>query len=262
MTGEPVLLQRLEGRVLIATLNRPAKGNALNQPLIDALDKLAGELEADPERVGALVLTGAGSKAFSAGADVTELDGIDGPAAKAQMLRGQAVFNRIERLPIVVIVALNGLAFGGGLELAMAADLRVAAPTAKLGQPEITLGNLPGWGGTQRLPRLIGRALATELILTGDQIDADRALALGLVNHVAADPLAAAVALAERIAARSPVAVQGAKHAIRVGLDEGPAAGFLAEAAAVGDCCETDEQKQAVRAFLDRKALRSPASHH
>jgi enoyl-CoA hydratase len=252
MSGEDVLLRQRSGRVIVATLNRPAKGNALNQELIDALDALAGGLEADAG-TGALVLTGAGEKAFSAGADVSELDGLDREAAREQMRRGQAVFDRLEQLPIAVIAAVNGFALGGGLELAVAADIRLAAVTARLGQPEISLANLPGWGGTQRLPRLVGRGIATELILTGELIDADRAHAIGLVNHVVADPLAASVEMAQRIAGHSPVAVAGAKHAIAVGLREGSAAGLAAEAEAVAECCTTDDQRAAVRAFLDRR---------
>ena len=256
MTENPLLVEPT-GRVLVATLNRPGKGNALNRPLIDALDKLAAQLEAaSPGETGALVLTGAGAKTFSAGADITELDGISPDAARDQMRRGQAVFDRIERLPVVVIAAINGFALGGGLELAMAADIRIASPAARLGQPEITLANLPGWGGTQRLPRLVGRGIASELILTGDLIEAERACALGLVNSLAGNPVAAAVELAARIAANSTAAVRGAKTAIRTGLEVGITAGLAAEADAVAGCCGTDEQREAVQAFLSRR--RSP----
>lgn len=261
MTDEPVLLSRRSGQVLIATLNRPGKGNSLNQPLIDALDRLAADIEgttADAEGPRALVLTGAGGKAFSAGADITELDGIGSGAAREQMLRGQRVFDRLEQLPVVVVAAVNGFAVGGGLELAMAADIRIAAGTARLGQPEITLGNLPGWGGTQRLPRLVGRGRATELILTGDLLTAQRAYEIGLVNQVVENSLDAAVSLAARIAARSPVAVSGAKRAIRVGLEEGMRAGLTTEADAVADCCGTDEQRAAVQAFLTRRTPPGP----
>jgi len=205
-----------------------------------------------------LVLTGAGTKAFSAGADINELDDIGPDAARAQMRRGQAVFDRLERLPIAVIAAINGFALGGGLELAMAADIRIAAPTARLGQPEITLANLPGWGGTQRLPRLVGRGIATELILTGDLVEADRAYAIGLVNRIATDPLPAAIELGARIAAHSRTAVRGAKRAIRVGLEDGVMAGLSVEADAVADCCGTEVQRQAVRAFLRRRAVARP----
>jgi Enoyl-CoA hydratase/carnithine racemase len=259
MTDEAVLTQQRHGPVLVAILNRPTKGNSLNQPLIKALDRLAEQIElttADADGPRALVITGAGAKAFSAGADITELDGIDGPAAREQMRRGQRVFDRLEQLPVVVIAAVNGFALGGGLELAMAADIRIATDSARLGQPEITLANLPGWGGTQRLPRLIGRGPATELILTGDLVTAQRALEIGLVEHVAQDSLAAAIALAQRIAERSPTAVRGAKRAIRAGLDGGVPTGLLVEADAVADCCETAEQHAAVQAFLQRRTSR------
>ena len=253
---EPVLIQERLGDVLVATLNRPTKGNALNQPLLAALARLADEVEAGAQQTQgprALVLTGAGTKAFSAGADVSELDGIDADTAREQMLRGQCTFDRIERLPVVVIAAVNGFALGGGLELAMAADVRVAATGARLGQPEITLGNLPGWGGTQRLPRLVGRGRATEMILTGDLVSAQRAYELGLVNIVSDDAREAALAMAERIAGWNPVAVRGAKRAIRVGLEEGVARGSLVEADCVAECCETAEQRAAVQAFLHRR---------
>jgi enoyl-CoA hydratase len=255
-----VLTQRRYGAVLIATLNRPDKGNALNQPLIEALSELAADVEAQtglPDGTRALVLTGAGAKAFSAGADITELDGIDSAAARAQMRRGQDVFDRLEHLPVIVIAAVNGFALGGGLELAMAADIRIAARTARMGQPEITLANVPGWGGTQRLPRLIGRARATELILTGEVLSAERAYEFGFVTHLADEALDAGIQLAAKIAAQSPTAVRGAKHAIRVGLEQGVTAGLEAEADAVADCCDTDEQRTAVQTFLQRKAHRN-----
>lgn len=245
-----------DGQVVVATLNRPTKGNSLNQPLIDALDALCDRVEklhADGD-VRSVVLTGAGDRAFSAGADVNELDGITREAAHAQMRRGQQVFDRLERLPVVVIAAVNGFALGGGLELAMATDIRVAAPAARLGQPEITLGNLPGWGGTQRLPQLVGRGRATEMILTGDLVSAERAFQIGLVNAVVDDPRAYARRLAARIATSNPVAVEAAKRSIRTGLEQGATQGLLVEADGVADCCATDFQRDAVRAFLNRKS--------
>ena len=256
MTAEPVLVTERRGPVLVATLNRPSKANALSNELIAALGQLADDVEkgcAEPDGARSVVLTGAGTKAFSAGADVRELDGIDGAIARGQMRRGQAVFNRLEQLPVVVVAAVNGIALGGGLELAMAADIRVAAAMATFGQPEITLENLPGWGGTQRLPRLVGRGRATELILTGDLISAQRAYEIGLVNHVVDDALESAVELASRIATRNPVAVSGAKRAIRVGLEQGITEGLVVEADAVAACCETSEQRAAVQAFLHRR---------
>lgn len=251
-----------DGRVILATLNRPTKGNALNQPLIDALDGLCERVEglhrtADPRSV---VLTGAGAKAFSAGADVNELDGISADAARRQMRRGQQVFDRLERLPVVVIAAVNGFALGGGLELAMAADIRVAAQNARLGQPEISLGNLPGWGGTQRLPQLVGRGRASEMILTGDLITAERAYEIGLVNAVVEDPVAFSIELGARIAMSNPVAVEGAKRSIRSGLEGGTSSGMVVEADAVAACCATDYQRAAVQAFLHRNLTPSEPS--
>ena len=261
--ADDVLLTDRVGRVTVVTLNRPGKSNSLNQALITALDDLVDEVERglsldDPVR--AIVLTGAGDKAFSAGADVSELDGISPESARQQMRRGQQVFDRIEQLPVVVVAAINGFALGGGLELAMAADIRVAARSARLGQPEITLGNIPGWGGTQRLPRLVGRGRALELILTGELVDAGRGEAIGLVNRVDDDAVESAVALAEAIASRSPVAVAGAKRAVHAGLEQGLAAGEVIEADAVAACCATDEQRAAVRAFLDRRRTTGTAS--
>jgi enoyl-CoA hydratase len=254
-----VLATHDDGTVVQATLNRPGKGNALNRPLIDALDDLCDRLEKlnDEGHARTLVLTGAGDKAFSAGADITELDGISPDAARAQMRHGQRVFDRLEQLPFAVIAAINGFALGGGLELAMAADIRIASPTARLGQPEITLGNVPGWGGTQRLPRLVGRGLATELILTGDLISAQRAHHIGLVNDVVDEPLTRATELATRIARANPVAVTGAKLSIRAGLERGVAHGLIIEADAVAACCATDEQRAAVQSFVNRKKARS-----
>ncbi len=258
MSASNVLLLEQRDRIWVATLNRPEKGNALNRELLDALDRLADVVDAaaDDSRPRVLVITGAGTKAFSAGADINELDGIDGSTARTQMERGQRVFDRLERLPAIVIAAVNGFALGGGCELAMAADIRVAASTARLGQPEITLENLPGWGGTQRLPRLVGPARAIELIVTGQQVTAERAEQIGLVNHVVDDCVAASLALGESIAGRSGTALAGAKRAIRVGREEGVARGLAVEAQAVAECCETAEQRRAVGMFLHRRAAR------
>lgn len=260
MSEEPgegdVLLRERHGSVLVALLNRPRKGNSLNHALIAALDALATDLAhgvSDRDGARALVLAGAGGSAFSAGADVHDLDGISASRAREQMRRGQQVLDRIEQLPVVVIAAVNGYAVGGGLELAMAADLRVAGPEARFGQPEMTLENLPGWGGTQRLPRLVGLGRATELILTGELIDARRAYDIGLVNRVEADPLQVAITMAAGIAGRSGTAVAGAKRALHAGLDGGLRTGLEVEADAVAACCETPAQRAAVQAFLNRR---------
>jgi enoyl-CoA hydratase len=253
---DEVLLRERHGSVLVALINRPRKGNSLSHELIAALDALATDLgrgASDPDGARALVLAGAGGKAFSAGADVHDLDGVSASRAREQMRRGQQVFDRIEQLPLLVVAAVSGYAVGGGLELAMAADLRVAGPDARFGQPEITLDNLPGWGGTQRLPRLVGLGRATELILTGELIDAGRAYDIGLVNRVEADPLPAAITLAASIAQRSAVAVAGAKRALHAGFDGGFRTGLAVEADAVAACCETPMQRAAVQAFLNRR---------
>jgi enoyl-CoA hydratase len=254
--SDDLLVRERRGAVLVVHLNRPDKGNALSHKLVAALDALAEELEVeadDAEAPRALVLAGAGDRAFSAGADVHDLDGVSASRAREKMRRGQRVFDRIEALPLLVVAAVSGYALGGGLELAMAADLRVAGPGARFGQPEITLENLPGWGGTQRLPRLVGLGRATELILTGALIDARRAYDIGLVNRIEDDPLSAAVALASEVARRSRVAVRGAKRAIHAGLDAGFRTGLAVEADAVAACCETDMQRAAVHAFLNRR---------
>lgn len=251
---DPVLLERREGHIAIVTLNRPAKGNALDHELIAALEDFATRLHSSAgESPHAVVLTGAGDRAFSAGADIHNLVGLNEKSATDQMLRGQAVFGMLEDAPQVVIAAINGVALGGGLELAMACDIRIVAPHARLGQPEITLGNLPGWGGTQRLPRLIGEGRALELILTGDPVSASEAHRLGLVNQVADDPVSAAIALAGRVTAHSAFAVARAKKAVYAGMRDGILAGLQVEAALVGECAVSQEQRAAVQAFFDRK---------
>lgn len=259
--SEQALDVRQAGTVTVAAINRPAKANSLNREVIDALDALAADLERPPTQPTALVLTGNG-RVFSAGAEITELDDISGEQAKRQMQRGQAVFDRLAQLPVAVIAAINGVALGGGLELAMAADIRICARTARLGQAEINLGNLPGWGGTQRLPRLVGRGRATEMILTGAQIDAEQAYRIGLVERLADDALSDAIALGEEIAARNPVAVAGAKRAIHTGLEVSYEEGLRVEAEAVAACCETEMQHEAVRAFLERTTRRSERQQH
>lgn len=247
---------RTDGAVTIATINRPEKANALSTAVIDNLDLTADAVEraAAAGSTRALVITGAGDRAFSAGADITNLVGLTESEAREQMLRGQRVFDRISNLPVAVIAAINGVALGGGLELAMACDMRVAAPHARLGQPEITLANIPGWGGTQRLPRLVGMGIASEMILTGVPIDASRAAAIGLVNAIAEDCVASAVELAHTIAAHSGPAVTAAKTTIRAGLRGGIEYGLDVEARAVAELCQTPEQHEAVRTFLGRKA--------
>jgi enoyl-CoA hydratase len=256
--GENVVTTRIDGPVTIATISRPEKANALSTAVNDSLDRMADAVEqaASAGSTRALIITGAGDRAFSAGADIANLVGLTQSEAREQMLHGQRVFDRISNLPVAVIAAVNGVALGGGLELAMACDMRIAAPHARFGQPEITLANIPGWGGTQRLPRLVGRGIASEMILTGAPINASRAADIGLVNAIAEDCVTSALDLARTIAAHSSPAIAAAKATIRAGLRGGIEYGLDVEARAVAELCQTPEQHEAVRAFLDRKAAR------
>ncbi|WP_219469165.1 enoyl-CoA hydratase/isomerase family protein [Nonomuraea rhizosphaerae] len=254
-----VLVTERRDAVLVVTLNRPERLNALDRELLTALDELCAAVSGDPH-VRALVVSGAGDRAFCAGADVNELDGITPADALALMRHGQRILDRLAGLDQPVVAAVNGVALGGGCELAMACDLRLAAPDARFAQPEITLANVPGWGGTQRLPRLVGAGRAAEMILTGRPVDAPTALAWGLVNRVVDGGrlLEEAITFAGELAGHSPTATAGAKHAMATGLRHGPEAGLFAEAEAVAACCATAEQQAAVRAFLDRhRASRS-----
>ena len=242
------------GAVARLIINRASKANALSIEVLESLDAHIDAVGSDAT-TRAVVVTGAGDRAFSAGADISQLVGLTSARARALMRRGQDVFDRLEALPVPVIAAIGGIALGGGLELAMACDIRFAATGARLGQPEILLANLPGWGGTQRLPRLVGIGRALELILFGDTIDAAEGWRIGLVNRVVeADDLhASTLAYATALAERAPAAVAGAKLAVHTGLNSGIPAGLVTEADCVARCCTTDEQRAAVRAFLEKK---------
>ena len=254
MTYENLLLER-DGAVAVVTINRPAKMNALNAPTIAELGQVMATLRADAS-VRAIVLTGAGEKAFVAGADISEL-AVQSPAqGKAHATAGQRVFDAIEALGKPVIAALNGFTLGGGCELAMACTIRLAADTARLGQPEVNLGLTPGYAGSQRLPRLVGRGLALELLLTGDMISAARAAEIGLVNRVvpAADLRAEAMKLAQLLAAKAPVAVQYILEAVRHGAEMPLAEAQHLEATLFGLISSTDDMKEGTRAFLEKRA--------
>jgi enoyl-CoA hydratase/carnithine racemase len=254
---EPVLVRDRRGPVMVASLNRPTKGNALNRPLIEALAQLAGDLEqaeGNPvDEVQVLVITGRGAKAFCAGADVSELDGIGHDAAFEQMRRGQLVLDRIEQLPIPVIAAINGFALGGGLELALACDLRVCAESSRLGFPEIQLGIFPGGGGTQRAARLIGPAKTKDLVWSGRHVRADEALAIGLVDRVvpAEAVLDTALEWAGSLATGAVVAMGLAKRAIDRGLDGSLSDGLDGEAAGFVEVFATEDARGGIRSFLD-----------
>jgi enoyl-CoA hydratase len=253
--SEPRILAERDGTIVTLTLNRPDKLNAIDGAMLDALGEAVGEIEHDRE-VRAVVLTGAG-RAFSAGADIKEWTALTPlEFGRSWGLRGHALFDRLAALPPPVIAAINGIAFGGGLELALCADIRIASAEARLGLPEVTIAALPGWGGTQRLPRLIGPGRAKHMTLTGQPIEAARAEAWGLVSEtVAGDALLGrARELAAQIAANAPVAVQATKRLIDAALPVTPAATLEGHAGAL--CGATEDAKEGRAAFLERRPPR------
>ncbi len=242
----------VDDQVAVITIDRPEALNALNDLLLVELNVAFELAEADLD-VRALVLTGAG-RAFAAGADISNLQRLgDSFAGREASLAGQDVMNTLAALPIPTVAAINGFALGGGLELALAADLRVASPAARLGLPEVTLGLLPGYGGTQRLPRLIGASRALDLILTGRFVGADEALAMGLVNRVADDALTGAMELARLTLRNAPIALGLAKEAVVRGLDVSLNQGFEIEADLFGMVVTTEDMQEGTRAFLEKR---------
>jgi enoyl-CoA hydratase len=248
-----VLLAR-EGHLAIVTVNRPAKLNALDGQTIAELDALFARLDAD-DGVGAVIVTGAGEKAFVAGADINVLSRQGVLDGKANAQAGQALTLRIEQSKKPVLAVVNGFALGGGLELALACDLRFAAATAKLGLPEVSLGIIPGYGGTQRLPRLCGQGAALQLILTGEPVTADEALRIGLVNGVfaPAELLPQVKAIAQKIVSRGPTALALAKQAVRRGAALPMADALELEADLFGIASSTAEMKEGMAAFLEKR---------
>lgn len=242
------------GAVRVVTVNRPEKLNALDAATLDALHDTFEAIAADPA-VRVVVLTGAGPKAFIAGADIAEMSGLSPVEARNFSLRGQRTMRRIETLPKPVIAMINGFALGGGLELAMACHLRVAAATARLGQPEINLGLVPGFGGTQRLLRLAGRATALELCLTGTPVDATRAHQLGIVNRVLpVDELeAGTLELATQLAKAAPLALRGILDCVNTGGECGIGEGLEFETAQFGLVFSTADMREGTSAFLEKR---------
>ncbi len=240
--------------ILMLTLNRPTKLNALNAATITELGQAIDHARADAA-VRGIILTGSGEKAFVAGADIAELAQLSGPDAQAAAAQGQAVFRRFETSPKPVVAAVNGFALGGGCELAMACHLRVASENARFGQPEVNLGLLPGYGGTQRLVQLIGKSKALELLLTADQLKAAEAQQLGLVNHVVpqAELLGFCNTLLLKILAKAPIAVGLTIACVNTYFDEGGEAGYTAEAAAFGQAFETQDFREGTAAFLEKR---------
>jgi enoyl-CoA hydratase len=249
-----VLLLDRDGAIATITFNRPAVMNALDQRTLTGLDAAVAELDADPA-VRVVLITGAGEKAFVAGADITELARLTPLGGRELALRGQAVFARIERASKPVIAVINGYCLGGGCELALACTFRFASATAQIGQPEIDLGIVPGYGGSQRLSRLVGLDRALDLILTGRRVGADEAMAMGLVTRVFPPDrlLDEARAFARVLAAKAPVAVHYAMRAIRHGLDVPLAEGLEHEATLFGLVFATEDMKEGTRAFLEKR---------
>ncbi len=255
MSGAFVRIDDPEEGIRVVTVDRPEKLNALNAQVLAELAREIAAAESESE-LRCLILTGAGEKAFIAGADIGELAKLTPLEGREHSRRGQALLDSIERLPVATIAALNGYAYGGGLELAMACSIRVASENARMGLPETSLGILPGYGGTQRLARHVGRAKAIELVLTADKgLTAAEAERIGLVNRVvpAGQALAAAIEIARKIRANGPAACRYALEAIRRGLDVPLAEGQVLEATLFGLCAATEDMKEGMTAFLEKR---------
>ena len=239
------------------TVNRPNVLNALNTPTWNDL-RTAFEQARDDAAVRGVILTGAGNKAFIAGADIGELAQVTGFEAEQSSRFGQEVLDLIENLGKPVIAAINGFALGGGCETAMACTIRIAVESAKFGQPEVTLGLIPGGGGTQRLPRLVGKGRALQLILSGEMISAQEAYRIGLVNEIvpAAELIGRAEAILKRIGANAPIAVKFSLEAINKGLETSQDEGLLLEASYFGLCAATDDKREGTSAFLEKRVAR------
>ena len=253
MTASPVLSRDADG-VRVLTIDRPDKLNALNRQTLEALDAAFAAAGEDPD-VRVVVLTGSGGKAFVAGADIAEMNALTAIEGREFSLLGQRLMRRIERLPKPAIAMVNGYALGGGLELAMACHLRLAADSARLGQPEVNLGLIPGFGGTQRLLRLAGRAATLELCLLGTPIDAARALQLGLVNRVvpAADLESETMKLAAQLASAAPLALRGVLDAVVLGGECGIEEGLQFETAQFALLFASEDMREGTDAFLAKR---------
>ena len=248
------ILFELQQRTAIVTINRPDKLNALSRLTIEELKNIFIDLIAD-EKISVIILTGSGEKTFVAGADISELNKLDVISGMKFAEEGQAVFNLIEHSEKPVIAAVNGFALGGGCELTLACHFRTASSNAKFGQPEVNLGAMPGFGGTQRLTRLIGSGRAAELILTADMIDANEALRIGLVNHVFQpnELLLRTIEIANKIASKAPLAVKNVIKAIKKADELSLAEGLKFEAGLFALCCGSVDFKEGTNAFLEKR---------
>ncbi|MGA7841481.1 MAG: enoyl-CoA hydratase-related protein [Candidatus Acidiferrales bacterium] len=248
------LLFEVSEQIARITFNRPNVLNALNRRTMDELGDCLKKVRAD-DAIRVVILTGAGEKAFIAGADINELSQQTPVNGREFTLYGQEIIHRLETLGKPAIAAINGFALGGGCELALACTLRIASRNAKLGQPEVKLGIIPGYGGSQRLPRLCGKGVAHELILTGEMIAAEEALRVGLVNRVVepGELLATAEAIAKKIIANAPLAVKYALEAVEHGMEMPQEEGLYLEATLFGLCCATQDMREGTRAFLEKR---------
>ncbi len=254
MTYENILLEK-KNSIAYVTVNRPKVLNALNMATMGELGSAFLDIRNDSS-IRVAILTGAGEKAFVAGADIGELAKQDAVSGKEYGHRGQAVLDLIENLGKPVIACINGFALGGGCELALACTMRLASDNAKFGQPEVKLGIIPGYGGTQRLPRLVGKGLAMQMVLAGEMITAQEAHRIGLVNEVTAtvELIPRAEAIAAKIIANAPLAVQYAMDAVNKGMEMTLAEGLYLEATLFGVCCATEDKKEGTAAFLEKRA--------
>lgn len=247
---QTLLLDVDDHGIATVTINRPDKLNALNKKVLAELDQAFGILLKD-EQIAAVIVTGTGSKAFVAGADISELAELDRKAAEATSRKGQQVFQRIEDSSKPVVAAVNGYALGGGAELAMACHLRIGSANAVFGLPEVGLGLIPGYGGTQRLPKIVGRARALEMILTAKQVPAEEALQIGLINRLAeGEAVEEAQKLTRKILQNAPLAIRQALEAVH---RSGKKKGFQKEARLFGSLCETEDFKEGTAAFLEKR---------
>lgn len=248
------LLVNIKDRIAIVTINRPDKLNALNAQCKSELKDLFTNLKTNPD-VDAVILTGAGEKAFVAGTDIGELTLLNAKTGREFSEGGISILDLIQHLGKPVIAAVNGYALGGGCELAMACHIRIASENAKFGQPEVNLGTFPGYGGTQRLPRLIGHGRAMEMILTGNPIDANEAYRIGLVNKVVpqADLLSTTETMARTIISKGQPAVRLALKAINAILEKSLSDGLKYEAELWGECCDTEDFKEGTKAFIEKR---------
>ncbi len=254
MNFENLLFEK-KNSIAYVTINRPKVLNALSSATIEELRAAFHDIKRD-DNVRVVILTGTGEKSFVAGADIGELAKQDAVDGKEYTHRGQSVLNLIENLGKPVIACINGFALGGGCELAMACTMRLASENARLGQPEVKLGIIPGLGGSQRLPRLVGKGVANQILLTGEMISAQEALRIGLVNEVvaAAELIPRAEAIAQKIIANAPLAVQYALEAVNKGMETSLAEGLYLEAVLFGVCCATEDKKEGTAAFLEKRA--------